>query len=291
MEKNNCIICNLENNHQYLNVIDRFNKDYSFNLVKCICGLIYLDPRPEEESIGKYYPKSNYDPHKDNNFSLFSKLYIYVQKYAFRRKLKLIQKYYNKPGIHLDIGGGKGDFCKFMQNQGWSTTNQEVSKQALKISNKHSIVSIQDIDQNIKSESIDLITAWHSIEHIHRIDRLFLELQRILKPKNYFLLCVPNSNAIEQSFYKNKWVAWDAPRHLYHFTPELLKKYVEKNNFEVIYYESLLQDTAYNILLSIDKKNIYSYLKSFFVILISYFVIAFCGYKKSSSFIMVCRKK
>ena len=73
MEKNNCIICNVENNQQYLNVIDRFNKDYSFNLVKCSCGLIYLNPRPEEENIGKFYPKYNYDPHKNNNSSLFTK--------------------------------------------------------------------------------------------------------------------------------------------------------------------------------------------------------------------------
>ena len=48
------------------------SKDYSFNLVKCSCGLIYLNPRPKEVDIGKYYPKFNYDPHKNDNFSLFS---------------------------------------------------------------------------------------------------------------------------------------------------------------------------------------------------------------------------
>ena len=178
-----------------------------------------------------------------------------------------------------------------MQKQGWSTTNQDISNQALNVSKKNRIESIKQLDQNIKLESIDLITSWHSIEHIHQIDRLFLEIQRILKPKKYFFICVPNSNAVEINFYKKKWVAWDAPRHLYHFTPEVLKKYVEKNNFEVIYYETLLQDTAYNVLLSIDKKNIFNYLKSFVILLLSYFMIALYGYKKSSSFLMICRKK
>ena len=289
MENITCIICDSNNHNHYLNVIDRFDKKNIFNLVRCDCGFIFLNPRPRELDIHYFYPKNNYDPHNNNN-SLFSKVYNIVKNNAFKRKIKLIQKYYTNCGKHLDIGGGTGDFCFFMKKNGWSSSNQDISKQALTISNKKGVDSLQRIDNNIESDSIDLVTAWHSIEHIHKIDDLFMQINRILKPNKYIFLCVPNFNAIEQSFFKEKWVAWDAPRHLYHFNPDLLKKYVEKNNFEVMYYETLFQDTAYNILLSMNKKNILDIFKSFFVLFLSYIMILLFGYKKSSSFIMICRK-
>jgi len=160
----------------------------------------------------------------------------------------------------------------------------------LQISKTRKINAINSISE-IKSESIDLITAWHSIEHIHDIDKVFFDVKRILKTGKYLLLCVPNSDSIDQKYYNKDWVAWDAPRHLYHFTPNLLEKYVEKFSFEIVYIESLLQDTAYNILLSSGKKNIFRYLKSFYVLFISYFTILFSGYQKSSSFLVICKKK
>ena len=132
---------------------------------------------------------------------------------------------------------------------------------------------------------------WHSLEHIHNIDKLFLEIKRILKRHKYLFLCVPNSDSVEQKYFKEHWVAWDAPRHLYHFTPNLIKQYVEKYNFEVVYYETLIQDTAYNIVLSMHRKNIFKYIRVFFILFVSYLKILLYGYKKSSSFLMICRKK
>ena len=131
---------------------------------------------------------------------------------------------------------------------------------------------------------------WHSLEHLHDLVDILDFTYRILDDNGLIYVAVPNLNAFERRFLQKKWIAYDAPRHLYHFNPDLIKAYLKKFNFEVIYYESLPQDTVYNILLSIKKKNILEYIKSFFVVIISLMVNMLFGYKKSSSFIAVCKK-
>ena len=289
MENTQCIICDSKNYRSYLKVDDRFDEGNTFNLDQCVCGFIFLNPRPSEKDISKYYDAVVYDPHKSNSLTLFDRIYNFIKILAFNRKYKLIKNLYKIEGKHLDVGGGKGDFCSFMKKNNWDTMNQDTSSDALNISKANGVQSVCNL-KDIESKSIDLVTAWHSIEHIHSINTVLDHINRILKFEKYFILCVPNSNAIEQKFYKSNWVAWDAPRHLYHFNPDLIKAYLKKFNFEVIYYESLPQDTVYNIILSINKKNILEYIKSFFAVIISLMVNMVFGYKKSSSFIAVCKK-
>ena len=75
MEKIKCIICDSDNSEYFLSIKDRFNKNDLYNLVRCFCGLIYLNPRPTELEINKFYQNIDYDPHNNENSSIFSMLY------------------------------------------------------------------------------------------------------------------------------------------------------------------------------------------------------------------------
>ena len=57
MEKINCPICGSNNNTFYLSLKDRLGPDKgkTFNLVKCDCNFVFLNPRPSELEISKYY--------------------------------------------------------------------------------------------------------------------------------------------------------------------------------------------------------------------------------------------
>ena len=56
MEIINCPICDSNNSKFYLSLKDRFNiTNQSFSLVKCKCSLIYLNPRPNQKEIIKFY--------------------------------------------------------------------------------------------------------------------------------------------------------------------------------------------------------------------------------------------
>ena len=61
MNSINCIICNSDKNILYKSFIVKQNDtDKKFTLVKCVCNFIYLNPRPDEIEISKYYDNNYY---------------------------------------------------------------------------------------------------------------------------------------------------------------------------------------------------------------------------------------
>ena len=58
MESIHCIICNSDNASNYKKFEDAYNTEYFFALVKCECGLIFLNPRPDKKEMSKYYNDS-----------------------------------------------------------------------------------------------------------------------------------------------------------------------------------------------------------------------------------------
>ena len=69
METISCPICNSSNfnNHLFLNDRYNFKSKIKFSIVKCFCNFVFLNPRPNENEISKYYNDISYDPH--NKFS------------------------------------------------------------------------------------------------------------------------------------------------------------------------------------------------------------------------------
>jgi hypothetical protein len=68
----NCNICGSDDTHLLYNVPEctGFYKGESFNLVRCKkCNLVYINPRPKQDDIAKYYP-SDYYAHVDKLYKL-----------------------------------------------------------------------------------------------------------------------------------------------------------------------------------------------------------------------------
>jgi hypothetical protein len=69
---------------------------------------------------------------------------------------------------------------------------------------------------------------------------------------------VPNVSSFDARFYRENWVALDAPRHLHHFVPTTLTDLGEKAGLEIINFQQMPLDAFYNSLLSellISAKN------------------------------------
>ena len=273
METINCQICSSNSYKEYLAVKDRFNiSDDHFQIVKCECGFVYLNPRPDEEGISKYYRSKAYSPH--SNTSIFYKI---AQFFSFRWKINLIQKYANKSKQILDYGSGKGEFSRYLSKRGFNATNYEPI-----LDNSSSLID---------NEKYNIITLWHSLEHIHNISNALVHIHQALDREGYIFLAIPNIDAVEKDYFNKDWVAYDAPRHLYHFNDESLARLLSRYNFKIIESKSIFQDTFYNIYLSIQSKNfIIKLFKFIYISLISFFTILFNN-NKSSSKLYICIKK
>ena len=125
--------------------------------------------------------------------------------------------------------------------------------------------------------------------HLHNIHKTLDDLRGILNKDGVLIISIPNHNAYERDFFGSNWIAYDAPRHLYHFSYQTIKLFLNKNQFEILMTKSMYLDTFYNILMSLDR-NIFLFPKFIFMSLLSIFKII-CKKQCSSSILLVCKKK
>ena len=253
MENTHCLVCSRKESSPFLTLSDRLTQSTEkFVLIQCMCGFVYLNPRPTVKEIYKYYKSEIYDPHVKYSTKAWDKLYKYVQQLTFRWKYNILNSFYNC-GRLLDIGGGKGDFVKYIYEKEWDVTFQDsiVASKALNIKISF-VAALSDLHL---SERYDVITLWHSMEHIHDIQSLFDQISNLLNDSGLLMIAVPNLNAPERIYYGKNWAPYDVPRHLYHFQMSSLIELCEKYKFNVLRKYSMFQDTPYNILLSIPNLN------------------------------------
>ena len=282
MEQIDCLICKNSDYDSFAKVEDRFKKKSIYNLVKCKkCNFVYLNPRPNKFDIIKHYDHHDYLPHNKNIFISLA------QSITFRWKYYIINKFI-KFGKIIDIGGGKGEFCNFMIKNGWKEKIYMYESSSKKTNHEDNYKLISSYD-DFFDDSIKIITMWHSLEHLHDINDIMKFAYKILDNDGYIFVAVPNLDAYERSFLKEKWIAYDAPRHLYHFTPNTIERFFTNFNFKLVKQFAMYQDSIFNILLSLKPLSLKKIIYFIFLIFITYFKILINN-KSASSILYVFKK-
>ncbi|OUW63523.1 MAG: hypothetical protein CBD58_00150 [bacterium TMED198] len=280
METVGCYICKSSDQKHFI-------KNNGFNIVKCFnCSHIYLSPRPDAYEVEKYY-SSSYMPHSSEK-TLFSRLYRLVQSYAFKWKFGIVSSFSTGKNV-LDFGGGKGDFVKFLNKHGYNSSLYDKNVEQSAVLKDQEVKVISSL-KDIKTNHFDLITMWHSLEHIHDLDKLFFLINSCLKRSGRVIVSVPNIKAPEMIFFKEFWVALDSPRHLNHFSSESLGKIFKDKGYIVENKKRMLHDTAFNILMSIKEKPVFIAFFPF-ILLYSLITVIIGGPDRSSSLMFVFKKK
>ena len=220
-------------------------KDYlvtgeSFDIVECeACSIRTTTPFPDKKIIGNYYSSDDYISHDDKVSGIFDSIYGLVRTYQLNKKKKLIGKYFNKSnGKILDIGCGAGDFLQYMKENHWNINGVDTSNKARKIANKKLNIKVMDPKDWINNkEKYDVITCWHSLEHVHEPWVYLDKIKKSLTLDGFLIVALPNYQSTDAKIYKEFWAAYDTPRHLYHFTIKSMNKTIKPHglNIESIY--------------------------------------------------------
>jgi 2-polyprenyl-3-methyl-5-hydroxy-6-metoxy-1,4-benzoquinol methylase len=248
-----CPVCGSQDIHPLLTVTDHSVSKEEFNIWQCgNCTLRFTQDVPDAESIVPYYKSQDYISHTNTDKGLLNKLYKKVRNHTLEKKAKLIQQYTKSKGDLLDVGAGTGAFLNTMQVKGWNITGLEPDEGARSMANKLYGLKLLDISslETLPSNSFDVITLWHVLEHIHNLHGYFKELQRLLKKDGRLFIAVPNFESVDASIYKSYWAAYDVPRHLYHFSPRAMEEFVKKHEMRIEAKLPMWFDSFYISLLS-----------------------------------------
>ena len=242
----NYISCNLCGSDNY--TIIHHGQDYLLNvpgdyfLVKCNhCGLIYQNPQLSYEELANHYP-DQYTCYKSEIDKNASRLEQHSDKIAINRRCNHLEKYHPTKATLLDVGCATGIFLKAMRERGWLVAGVEPSAYASNYAHQQFGLDIRHgtLEQaNFPSRLFDVVTMWDVLEHVIDPKQTLHEVARILKPHGVLALSLPNPICIEATLFGDKWVGWDQPRHLHLFSPNVLQRYFDETEFELIKIDSL----------------------------------------------------
>lgn len=231
--------------------------------------ILKTHPQPTLDKLGSYYEFEDYISHTDGKRTLFEKMYHFIKRKAIRDKVSLINSYQPEKGRILDIGAGTGDFLLECKNQNWDILGIEPNDKAKGIALGKGI-KFGDTIEKLESNSFDVITMWHVLEHVPDVEHQVAELKRLLKPSGTIIIAVPNFKSYDANHYKEFWAAYDVPRHLWHFSKTAIEKLFDKQNMNLEDIKPMWFDSFYVSLLSEKyKSGKMNFISGFFIGLIS----------------------
>jgi len=207
------------------------HREGSFQMVRCpSCQFIYLNPRPKEESLLRFY--QHYLPEEEP----FIQAWKRMMEPIFKKAAHLLGKS-KREGRLLDVGSGLGFFLSEMENRGWEVTGVEISQKAMDYARNVLGVTVHTGPLGkigFPGNHFDAVTAFYVIEHLSDPMAFLKECYRILKPGGLLLLRYPHTTPIKNFLrlfgIENR--LYDLPAHLSDFSPGTIQRFLERAGFE-----------------------------------------------------------
>ena len=274
----------VEQKKTYIEVVDHFLTKEKFKIqTTSVPGLLQTNPTPTKEDINKYYKSERYISHNSRKRGVFFFFYRLLRSVNFYTKYRFLSRTNDNRNV-LDFGSGEGYFLNMLKKRGFNARGVDSSVKSLLPNVYKSIFAEQ-----LNGQKFSHITAWHSIEHVHELEKTISRMYDLLDEKGTIIIAVPNYLSFDARHYKSFWAAYDTPRHLWHFDKKSLKEVFENKGFKLIKSSPMLLDAYYVSLLSESyKKSMFKIFKSIFVGTISNTLAFFT--KEYSSNIFVFKK-
>ena len=190
------------------------------------CSLVATYPQPADQELQERYGTNYYAGW--NGAGGRARLWS--------ERLKIVQKAV-RSGRLLDMGCGSGEFLKTARQAGFDAAGTEFSARARTL--------IQDGPVYKSPEEAtglwDAITLWHVLEHAPSPRELLKQTYAKLRAGGWLFIAVPNVNShwfdIVYRCLKGKKNELYTPEakepHLFHFSSQTLRRYLESSSFTV----------------------------------------------------------
>ncbi len=235
-----CMLCGSEGHILYANLRDRlFSAPGKWSLSQCTnsaCRLVWLDPMPIEEDIGKAY--HTYYTHERRSIPFLERLLAWMLYGCLgllgeRRRSDGVYLEGITPGRVLEIGFGDGNRMERLIASGWHVEGQEVDAISVANARKRGL-NVHEGSLNscrLADAGYDAIIGSHVIEHVHDPEGMIRECFRLLKPGGTLVLYTPNSESYGHRVFAEHWLGLDPPRHLHIFAAGNMAALIQNAGF------------------------------------------------------------
>jgi SAM-dependent methyltransferase len=205
-----------------------------FRMVRCLhCGLYYLNPRPDQKEIHRYYPH-DYLAFQKSIEEETAFLKRMDRRYGIYKRCRSVTKVLPGPGKILDIGCATGLFLSGMQDRGWECLGIELNEQAATYARERmglDIITGNFLEADLPDHYFDVISLWDVLEHLPDPLPVLEKISKIIRPGGLLVLNLPNPESWEAKRFGPLWIGWDLPRHLNLFPLPLLTSLLRTHGF------------------------------------------------------------
>ncbi len=227
-----CPVCGVSGLTLYHGLRDRlYDTPGRWNLKRCWCGHVWLDPMPRETEIT--HADENYYTHHDPSAPsplqrVYRTLLRLTPLHRERARLNLMYLNHVQPGCLLEVGCGAGDRLAQFRDRGWQVEGVEIDPTAATRARKRFGLKIHGA---LPAGDFDAVIMNHVIEHVPDPVTLLADCRRLLKPRGTLTATTPNIDSRGHRRFGASWMALDPPRHLHLFSVNSLRAVTRKAGF------------------------------------------------------------
>jgi 2-polyprenyl-3-methyl-5-hydroxy-6-metoxy-1,4-benzoquinol methylase len=226
-----CDICGSSVARELYRAKDRLgNLSESFAIAECAgCGVLRTLPVMGERELSHYYPGDYWGKDLEPR-----ERWIRASQ---SEKTRFLKQCGLTGGRILDVGCGSGFFLRALDSGLWDRFGVEIGEPAATASNRAlgqgRVFQGTLIESACEDSYFDVVTFWSSLEHTNQPGANLKEARRIIKKGGALIVQVPNAASYQARVFGGDWFALDAPRHRYHFTPQVLSRALLEAGFEI----------------------------------------------------------
>jgi SAM-dependent methyltransferase len=204
----------------------------SSTIVACTtCGLGRYQPPLGDEEVARFYPDEYYGVLGTK----FQPIVERLVRLVGARHVAFLARGLSPGGRVLDVGCGRGVILGPLADLGFEVHGVERTASAAAGADERAEICIAPrlADAGYPDEYFDEVVVWHVLEHLQDPLALIAEARRILRPGGRLIVAVPNFSSAQARWSGPDWFHLDAPRHLFHFPLDALRRMLAGAGFEV----------------------------------------------------------
>lgn len=258
-----CPVCGADSRAVFMHGSDYYHHiPGAFTLTKCACGLVYVNPQPDNAELQAYYP-DDYLAHQSRArapklarhraFKTFVLRWYYgcplhgaapprwarlmLKPFLFWCSLGTVKSMipFHGAGRILDVGCGNGGWLLPLKDYGWTVQGVELDEPAARAANAAGVPVFCGTlhDAKFPNASFDVVRLHYVFEHLVNPAEMLDEIRRVSAPGGICYVRIPNIDSMTFRLFGQYWFPLDVPRHVFHYTPGTFMRLAEQHGFTV----------------------------------------------------------
>lgn len=227
-----CVYCHSLNSRPLYDTVSIAGDRFTLN--KChSCNCCFLLPKPTRRQMDAAYDASYFGQGESKFSGWIEKV---LDHFRFQRA-RTVMRYVKSPANVLDIGCGNGQFLQRLIQNDYNAYGLELPSKSAERASRVSGLNLkigQLCEEDYETDFFDAVTMWHVIEHLSTPQNTLRIIEKILKPRGYLMISLPNIDSLQSRLFRGKWLHLDPPRHLFFFGALDLIKIMQAFGLEIV---------------------------------------------------------